>query len=193
MTKYSQSDKRTQSHLHHFPAVSICKAWVIITLLFAAASSCRGSHAFGWFSTAVTSHISIIQAWPSSPLSFSAFLLVKAQVSDWGPHHTSSRRGLLPPFPLTCRGRETAIFFFFALVWQKALNDRLSTLRALSFPLTHHPHSSSSLWSWSRVHVDWCETIRPTCVQPKQYETRVQCFFFHISNMFRLQEERCGF
>lgn len=33
------------------------------------------------------------------PLSFSAFLLVKARVWDWGPHHTSSTPGRLPPFP----------------------------------------------------------------------------------------------
>lgn len=135
------------------PAVSICRAWVVITLLFVAAGSSWCSHDFGWFFTTVTAHISIIQPGHPPSLSFSAFPLVKAQVQDWGPHHTSSTLGLLPPFPLLCWGTGSVLVFCM-LGWWKALIGSLSTLpmhRAFQWHVTQPPlHSSPSARSFQQ-------------------------------------------
>lgn len=75
------------------------------------------------------------------PLSFSAFLLVKAQVWDWGPHHTSSTPGLLPPFPLSWQGRESMLVLYVGIA-EGSYRQSQHSPRALSFPPTCHPAST---------------------------------------------------
>lgn len=75
------------------------------------------------------------------PLSFSAFLLVKAQVWDWGPHHTSSAPGLLPPFPLSCRGRGSMLVLYVGMA-EGSYRQPQHSPRTLSFPLMCHPAST---------------------------------------------------
>lgn len=75
------------------------------------------------------------------PLSFSAFLLVNARVWNWGPHHTSSTPGLLPPFPLSCRGRGSMLVLYVGMA-EGSYRQAQHSAHALGFPLTCHQAST---------------------------------------------------
>lgn len=99
-----------------FQAVSLLQAAVLWLLFF-------------FFFTTVTTHISIIQAWLSSLLSFSAFS--PPLNPSLCPESTSYIIQLgvcpFPPPPPACRGRESPFFFYYGWL----LISRVSTFTTL--------------------------------------------------------------